>query len=130
MVGKLIKQPNGKYCIIDYADDVRRYNLTEADIVSMYIEEAQAHIVAAEHYGNLIARTADSNNIPDDMLKEMGFNKTYKELVKFVPRKPINQSYADCDFTTYGKCPNCGNIVRDGMGWTDKECECGQMLKW
>lgn len=127
MVGKLIKQPNGKYCVVDYAGDVRHYNLTEQDIINMYIKDAKAYIGTAEHYGNIIAKT---DSVSDDMLKEMGFDKTYKELQKFVPRKPINQSYDPCDFTTYAKCPNCGNTVIDGMVHTDETCKCGQLLKW
>lgn len=136
MVGTLIKQPNEKYCIVNYSGDVVRYNLTEQDIVNMYIEDAKACIGAAEHYGNLIRRTVSSsygeelNEISDDVLKAMGFGKTYKELLKFVPRNPTHQQYASCDFTTYGRCPNCGETVRDGMGWTDKNCKCGQLLKW
>ena len=137
MVRTLIKQPNEKYCIVNYAGEVVRYNLTEQDIIDMYIEDAKAHIGASEHYGSLIKRTVgtgfveSTHEISSDVLKEMGFNKTYNELLKFVPRKPINQSYAGCDFTTYGKCPNCGNTVTDGMGGTDEKCRgCGQLLKW
>lgn len=136
MVGELIKQPNGKYCVIDYAGDVRHYNLTEQDIINMYIEDAKACVGAAKHYGELINKTVfigykeSLNRISDKVLKEMGFDKTYDELIKFVPRKPLNTSYAPCDFTTYGKCPNCGESVQDGMGHTDEKCKCGQLLKW
>lgn len=128
MVGTLIKQPNEKYCIVNYAGDVTKYNLTEQDIINMYISDAKACIGAAEHYGELIAKT---NEINDGMLKEMGFDKPYNELIKFVPRKPIHQHYASCDFATYGNCPNCGDIVQDGIGFTDHKCQrCGQLLKW
>ena len=128
MVGKLIKQPNEKYCVVDYAGEVRHYNLTEQDIINMYIKDAKAYIGTAEHYGEIIAKT---NEVPDDVLKEMGFDRPYNELVKFVPRKPINQTYASCDFTTYGKCPNCGANVMDGIGGKDEKCRhCGQILKW
>ena len=137
MVGTLIKQPNGKYCSVDYAGEIRFYNLTEEDIIGMYIEDAKAHIGAAEHCGNIIAKTVSSGYnerikaIPDSVLKEMGFDKTYNDLIKFVPRKPTNTQYASCDFATYGKCPNCGGSVRDGMGGTDDKCKsCGQLLKW
>ena len=136
MVGTLIKQPNGNYCITDYSGNIKHYNLTEQDIINMYIEEAKSHIGAAEHYGNLIAKTVSvysrkTNDIPNNILKKMGFDKTYDELVKFVPRTPIDTQYASCDFATYGKCPNCGESVRDGMGGKDEKCKsCGQLLKW
>lgn len=128
MVGTLIKQPNEKYCVVDYAGDVRHYNLTEQDIIDMYIKDAKAYIGTAEHFGNIIAKT---DNVADYVLKEMGFDGTYKELQKFVPREPINQSYAPCDFTTHGKCPNCGGWVQNGMGFKNDKCSsCGQLLKW
>ena len=133
MVGTLIKQPNEKYCIVDYAGEIRRYNLTEQDIINMYIEDAKACIGAAEHCGNIVAKTVrfGCKPISNKTLKEMGFNKTYDELVKFVPREVTNQQYAPCDFTTYGKCPNCGGGVQDGMGGKDEKCKnCGQLLKW
>ena len=137
MVGTLIKQPNEKYCIVDYAGDVRRYNLTEQDIINMYIEDAKACIGAAEHFSNLIKRTVSSgfeetlNRISDNVLNEMGFDKTYDELLRFVPRKVKNESYCGHDCTSYAKCPNCGSGVQDGMGGTDKQCRsCGQILKW
>lgn len=128
MVGILIKQPNEKYCILNYCGDVVRYNLTEQDIIDIYIKDAKASIGAAKHYGELITQI---NGGDDNVLKEMGFDKPYNELIKFVPRKPIHQHYASCDFATYGNCPNCGESVRDGMGGTDNKCrKCGQMLRW
>ena len=88
-------------------------------------------------FGKLIEATVISgyiehtNDIPDNVLREMGFDKTYMELLKYVPRKPVNQSYAPCDFTTYAKCPGCGGVVIDGMGGTNDKCSCCvQMLKW
>ena len=137
MVGTLIKQPNEKYCVVDYAGDVRHYNLTEQDIIDMYIEDAKAYIGAAEHYSIIIKKTISSgfeeslNRISDNVLSEMGFDKTYDELLKYFPRKVINTSYYGRDFTTYGNCPNCGNKVCDGIGGTDKQCrKCGQIIKW
>lgn len=137
MVGTLIKQPNGKYCVINYADEVTHYNLTELDIIDMYIKDAKACIGNASNYGYLISKTIRdghderTNNISDNMLKEMGFDKKYNELVKFVPRKPIHQVYVSCDFATYGECPSCGKTVADGMGHKDEKCKhCGQLLKW
>lgn len=135
MVGTLIKQPNGKYCVIDYAGDVRHYNLIEQDIINMYIEDAKARIGASKHYGEIIKQTIGYNNylnrISDETLNEMGFDRTYDELIKFIPREPLDKSYAPCDFTTYGKCPNCGETVEDCMGRKDEKCRhCDQLLKW
>lgn len=134
MVGKLIKQPNGKYCIVRYGGDVFKYNLTEEDIINMYIEDAKAHIGAYKHYGELIKETIgyenSLNKISNEVLKSMGFDRTYDELVKFIPRQPLNKAYVPCDFTTYAECPNCGIIVQDGIGHKDEKCKCGQLLKW
>ncbi len=64
-------------------------------------------------------------------LQAMGFDKPYKELIIYIPRKPVNTQYAGRDFTTYGRCPNCGNGVQDGMCGTDEKCaRCRQLLKW
>lgn len=137
MVGTLIKQPNGKYCVIDYVGNVKHYNITEQDIINMYIEDAKACIGTAEHYGKLINKTVFTGyyesikRIPDDILKEMGFDKTYDELLKYIPRRPIEKAYTPCNFTTYAECPNCGGRVQDGIGHTDEKCEkCNQLLKW
>ncbi len=137
MVGKLIKQPNDKYCVIDYAGDIRHYNLTEQDIIDMYIEEAKACIGAAEqHYGNIISNTVNkytgvANSISDITLKEMGFNQTYDELINLIPRKPLDTEYIAINFETVGKCPNCRERVVDGIGGRDEKCRsCGQMLEW
>lgn len=135
MVGELIKQPNGKYCIVRYGVDVFKYNLAEEDIINMYIEDAKAHIGAAKHYGEMIKETIgygnSLNKISNEVLKSMGFDRTYDELVKFIPRQPLNKVYAPCDFTTYAECPNCGKSVQDGIGHKDEKCEhCNQLLKW
>lgn len=137
MMEKLIKQPNGKYCSADYQGRVKFFNYTEQDVINMYIEKAKEDMKNAEHYGKLIEGIENGDNcrvqrnIRDNDLKSMGFDKPYNELVKFVPRRPINQTYVSCDFATYGKCPNCGESVRDGMGGKDEKCRsCGQLLKW
>lgn len=137
MVGTLIKQPNGKYCTVGYGGEVKKYNLTEQDIINLYIEDAKAHIGTAKHYGNIISETVSCgysdriNPISDDVLKSMGFDRPYNELIKFVPIRPIGTSYVGCNFTTYGKCPNCGGSVEDGIGFREEKCgSCGQLLKW
>lgn len=132
-----IKQPNGKYCCLDYYGRVNYANYTEQDIINLYVTNAKKDMGEAKHFGEIIKRAADGNSlrvgrvIDDKILKTMGFDKPYKELVKFVPLKPTNQQYAACDFTTYGKCPNCGSSVQDGMGHKDDKCNsCGQLLQW
>lgn len=134
---KLIKQPNGKYCAIDYRGELKFFNYTEQNIIDMYIENANSDMESAEHFGEIIKRIEYGDichvnrTIDDKCLELMGFNQPYNELVKFIPRKPINTQYASCDFATYGKCPNCGKSVRDGMGGKDEKCgSCGQLLKW
>lgn len=132
---ELIKQPNGKYCGIDWDGTVMFDNCTEENIINGYIKKAQEDIKNAKNFTEIIVKAewADSRGlkkISDAQLKAMGFDKSYNELVKFIPRKPTCQRYASCDFATYGNCPNCGKRVRDGMGYTDKKCICGQMLKW
>lgn len=133
----LIKQPNGKYCSVDYQGRVKFFNYTEQDIIDIYIEKAKEDINNAEHYGKIVENIecGDSCRIKrtifDEHLELMGFDKPYNELVKFVPRIPINKRYASVDFATYGLCPHCGATVKDGMGGKDETCgSCGQVLKW
>lgn len=133
---ELIKQPNGKYCSLDWMGVLIFSNYTEQDVINMYIEQAKKDIENAKHFGEIIVKNEQGDSkgmkmINDTQLEAMGFDKSYNELVKFVPRKPINTRYAPCDFATYGDCPNCGDIVQDGMGFTDRKCQrCGQLLKW
>ena len=136
-IGSLIKQPNGKYCKVDFYGITEFVNYTEEDILNMYIEKAKKEISEAGHYGNIIERIANGNcanakrKISDDDLKSMGFDKPYDELVKFIPLLVVDESYCSHDFTIYAKCPTCGGSVTDCMGRSDEKCRhCGQLLKW
>ena len=134
---KLIKQPNGKYCSLDAYGRAYFVNCTEQEVINKYIEDAKKDMEKAEHFGEIVSCITSGKLlkaervITDEVLKSMGFDKTYEELSKFIELRPINQSYSPCDFTTYGRCPTCKELVQDGMGHTDKKCKhCGQMLKW
>ena len=136
-MNKLIKQPNGKYCSVDYQGRVDFYNYTEQDIINMYIKQAREDMNNAEHYGKIIEkieygdRCRVKRTIGDNELKLMGFDKPYTTLVKFIPRKPLNEKYVDYDFTTYAECPNCGKSVVNGIGSRDEKCKnCEQLLNW
>jgi hypothetical protein len=124
----LIKQPNGKYCIAySFDNQPITINLTEQDIIDKYINEANEAIKNALHFGKLI----ETRKVSDEELREMGSDKTYAELIKYVPLEPKNTRYASCDFATYGECPSCGDRVQDGIGLTHEKCsKCGQLLKW
>jgi hypothetical protein len=135
-MGTLTRQPNGKYCSINYYGKVDFFNYTEQDVINMYIEKAKEEIKNAKSYGEIIAKIEfgdsykEKSDYYDEYLKSIGFDKPYNELTKFIPRKPLNQKYISCDFATHGNCPNCNGHVVDGIGGTDKKCRCGQMLKW
>jgi hypothetical protein len=127
---KFFKQPNGKYCYFSY-NGIGGFNLTESDIKEIYVSEAEEDIKNAENFGGIIKELLNkSNESSDDFLKLIGFNEPYKELVKYVPRRPVDSHYVSCDFTTYAKCPNCNKTVQDGIGFKEEKCGCGQMLKW
>lgn len=128
---ELIKQPNGKFCRMNYYGSTEFCNMTEEDIINMYIKWAKEDIENAKHSGEIINRLVNGNKVvSDETLKIMGFDKSYKELIKYIPQKPLNEVYVPRDFTTYAKCPNCGRDVRDGIGGRNEKCVCGQLLKW
>ena len=133
----LIKQPNGKYCSADYHGRVKFFNYTEQDVINIYVEQAKEDMKNAKHCGELIEKIENGDNcraqrnVFDVDLELMGFDKPYNELVKFVLRRPLDTHYVSCDFATYGKCPNCGKSVQDGISYRDDKCRnCGQLLKW
>lgn len=123
----LVRQPNGKFCSYDYGGSNKKLNLTEQDVIDLYIKMAKDEMDNAKHYGVLV----ENGWVNDAQLKAMGSDKTFAELIKYVPCKPVNKKYVHCDFTTYASCPSCGNRVQDCMGRADEKCEeCGQLLKW
>ena len=137
MFDKIYKQPNGKYCMMSpYCGGGLNQNLSEQDIIDRYIEEAKRNaendIKEAKSFGKIIEDIRPdyfAKGIKvDDVLKEMGFDKPYNELILYVPKKPIHQEYHD--FTTYGICPNCEKRVSVCMDGGIKKCDCGQMLDW
>ena len=126
----VIKQPNGKFCITKLNGDIDKMNLTEEEYIALTVEKAKERarkeLAGAESLGKLV----ELEKVTDQQLKEMGSDKTFAELIIYIPREPVNQHCAGCDFTTYAKCPNCGREVQDGIGYKDKKCKCGQVLKW
>lgn len=135
-VQMIIKQPNGKYCEMNHEGECLGFNYTKEDVIDRYIDNAQKQarkdIKNAEHFVEIIKANECKLKplINNKILKQMGFTKPYEELVKFVPRKPLNISYSSCDFTTYGLCPSCHKTVYDSIGGIIEKCNCGQLLKW
>ena len=134
-MAELIKQPNGKYCSADYYGELEFFNFTEEDVINRYIKKAKTDLEKSYHFGELIKRmekadSYDKKIINDKQLKDMGYDKSFKELVKYIPRKPRDTHYIVCDFATHGKCPTCGEKVVDGIGHKDGKCKCGQLLDW
>ena len=128
------RQPNGKYCYFSN-NGIERENLSEEDIRRIFIEEAEAEaessIKNAKNFGEIIEELLRRNIRPcDEWLSKIGFTELYSKLVKYVPRKPINTWYVSCDFTTYGNCPACGEVVKNCMGSEQEKCKCGQRIKW
>lgn len=129
---EFIQQPNGKYCDIGYNGKIRFVNYTEQDIIDLYIQQAKDDMKNAKRPGEIIKRLVDNNcSVENQNIQDMGFNKPYDELIKYVPREPVGQLYVGCEFTTFGKCPTCGKNVQNGMGGKDERCrDCGQLLNW
>ena len=123
----LLKQPNGKFCSCDWNFANKKFNLTEQDVIDMYIDKAKSDM---DNAGSLMA-LVEREDITDDELKETGSTKTLDELRKYIPLRPAYQSYDSHGFTMHGKCPSCGANVQDGWGYTHDKCDtCGQLLSW
>ena len=126
----LIRQPNGKLCMCDWTGKVEMMNLTEEDYVEYCANKAREFVndeANIKSFGELIRL----QKVTDKELKEMGSDKTFAELLKYLPLEPKHQQYAPINFATYGKCPTCEETVQDGMGLTHHQCpKCNQRLKW
>lgn len=131
---KFFRQPNGKYCYFTY-NGIGGFDLTEEDIIKLFVEEAKEEaegaIQGAKNFGAIIEELLyrDSKH-QDEWLQYIGFTEPYENLVKYVPREPLDKNYVHHDFTTYGKCPSCGNRVCVVMADEEEQCSCGQRLKW
>ena len=126
----LIRQPNGKLCMCDWQGKVEMMNLTEEDYVEYCANKAREFVndeANIKNFGELISL----QEVTDEELIEMGSDKTFEELIKYVPLAPYDKQYISVDFATYGKCPSCREYVQDGIGLTHHQCpKCNQRLKW
>ena len=127
----VIKQPNGNYCYFGYNGKVIK-NLSEVDYLLLKAKEAKN--IAKEELENCSSSPAELikyHKVSDEDLKAMGYEKTYNEMLKYIPKRVTNSSYYGRDCTTYGRCPTCDAPVQNGMGGTDKVCrQCNQVLEW
>lgn len=137
----IAKQPNGKYCFVPRYAKITEYNLTEQDIIDMYVQrakmEAEKELKEAKQSSEIIKdiipthKYYKSEEEIDKILNKIGFERTYRDLIKYIPQKPLNQRYIHNDFATYAHCPNCDMRVINSIGGKDEKCKyCGQMLKW
>lgn len=98
----LIRQPNGKICICSWDGTVEMMNLTEDEYIAYCIglakEEIKKNLDSILNFGRLVAK----QKVTDEQLKEMGSDKPLSELVKFVPRKPLNIQFVPINFETQG----------------------------
>lgn len=126
----VVRQPNELLCICNWNGVIEKYNLTEEQYIEYSAQKAREWISNKDNI-NHFSEMIKGEKVTDEQLKEMGFDKSLKELLIYISKKPINTSYCERDCCTYGKCPNCGNVVQNGMGGTDDKCsKCGQILKW
>lgn len=133
----IIKQTNGKYLVWNYADDSIKINLSNEDIINIYIQEAKEQaekdMQKAEGLDYLLKHEIGYGEpkISDEQLKEMNINIPKSELTKKIPLIPKDKEYIGAAFATYAKCPSCNSKVYSGIMGQDAECDnCGQMLDW
>lgn len=125
----IFKQPNGKYCVVETYDLL--HNLTEEEFIEHEKHKAEEHAKFKLQNLSNINDVLKYRKITDKQLKEMGYDKTYAEMMKYIPKRVTGGTYVGRDCTTYAKCPTCEAPVQDGIGHTDNKCsKCGQMLEW
>ena len=126
----LVRQPNGKLCLCDWTGEVEQMNLTEDDYIEFCANKAREFVSNKDNIKNF-GELIKMKNVSDSQLKEMGSDKKFSELIKFIPCAPVKQQYIPVNFETQTLCPSCAAIVVNGMGGTDNKCKnCGQMIKW
>lgn len=114
----------------DWTGKIEKINLTEEDYIDYCTDKAREFVSNQENIKNF-GELIKFEKVSDEQLKEMGSDKTLSELLKFVPRKPLDTLYIPINFETQGICPSCGKFVVNGMGGADKSCKnCGQILSW
>ena len=89
----VIKQPNGNYCYFGYNGKMIK-NLSEIDYLLLRAKEAKD--AAKEELDNCSNSPADLIKyikVSDEDLKAMGYEKTYDEMLKYIPKRVTNSSY-------------------------------------
>lgn len=127
----LIKQPNGKYCYTN-GNEIKE-NLTEEEYKCMRFDQFMNQLneeLKEENLSN-ISDLIKYHTLSDKQLHSMGYEKTYDEMIKYIPKEVIKKTYYGRDCTIYGHCPTCDENVENGMFKIDKECpKCKQVLIW
>lgn len=122
-------QPNGKICIVE--PHTLLYNFSKEEFIEYEKQKAEENAKYQMQNPSNISDIIRFKKISDTQLKEMGYDKTYEEMIKYVPKRVKQCKYSGRDCTTYGKCPTCGASVQDGIGFTNDQCsKCGQILDW
>ena len=125
----IIKQPNGKICVVEMHTIL--CNLTEEELIEYEKKKAEENVKFMLQNPCNISDIIKFRKISDEQLRDMGYDKTYEEMMKYIPKRVIESSYYGRDCTEYGKCPTCNAPVQNGIGYTDYKCrKCNQILEW
>lgn len=81
----IFKQPNGKYCVVETYDLL--HNLTEEEFIEYEVNKAKENAKFKLQNLNNINDVLKYRKITDKQLKEMGYDKTYAEMMKYIPKK-------------------------------------------